>query len=289
MPGREDRLGGVLYDRHAGRFGDWPEGVHVGRAAEEMHRDDRPAAAAHLATDILRIDEVGFGVDVGEDRHRTKPGDGTGRGEERIARQYDLVPGPDSQGHECQEQGVAAGGTADGVGHVERGGEFLLKSGHVGPEHKPARFADAVDGGPDLLAEHRVLPVEGEERNGRQEVGSGCLAGGCGRRDAAHGVAQFPVVLAESADCFDGSRRDGPPKPMNRQDRACRSNPNRNPGRAAPGGRAGNRSAAPGASRAGEPAGAVRATRAGWERSVGKWRARSQAVATPGKLTSLPV
>jgi hypothetical protein len=170
MPGREDRLGGILDDGHAGPAGDGQQGVHVGRPAEEVHRDDRLAAAADLPLDVGRVDEVGRRVDVGEDRHRPEAGHGAGRGEERVGGQHDLVAGADAEGHQGQQERVAAGGAGDGVWHVEGLRQLRLEFVHVRAEHEAAGVDDPVDRRADLVPQDGVLAVERQERHGRQQV-----------------------------------------------------------------------------------------------------------------------
>ena len=136
-----------------------------------MDGHDRLGAPAQLAGHVGGVDEVGRGVDIREDRHRPEPRDGARRGEERVAGQNHLVRGANVEGHECQEQGVAAGRAGDGVGNVEGPGERGLEFGDFRAEHEPSGIAHFLQRGPDLVAEHGVLPVERQEWDGGEQFG----------------------------------------------------------------------------------------------------------------------
>ena len=138
VPGGEDRLGGVLDHRDAGAVGDRHERIDVGGAAEEMNGDDRLRAPADLPLHVGRADEVGVGIDVGEDRHGAETRHGAGRREEGVARQDHLIAGLDVEGHQGEEEAVGAGGAADGVRHAQQPRQFGLEIGDVGAEDEPA-------------------------------------------------------------------------------------------------------------------------------------------------------
>ena len=73
------------------------------------------------------IDIEGLRIDVGKDRPCAQPRDRAGRGEEREAGQDHLVAGGDVQGHQGQQQGVAARGAADGVFCLAVDGQLLFE------------------------------------------------------------------------------------------------------------------------------------------------------------------
>ena len=71
-------------------------------------RGDRASRSA------TAVDVVGRRVDVDEDRLGAEPGDRAGGGEERVGRGDHLVARADPLGHQGDQQGVGAGGDADG-------------------------------------------------------------------------------------------------------------------------------------------------------------------------------
>jgi hypothetical protein len=143
-------------------------------------------------------------------------------------RQDHLVAGADVEGHECQEQGIAARRAGDRMRHVEHPGQFRLEVGHVGSQHELAGVADAGDRRLDLAPEHRVLAVEREQGNRRQEVGCRGLAagrGGGGRgglRAVRRGHARLQLLKScgRSSHPADGGRAL---EDRDRHDRAGRS------------------------------------------------------------------
>ena len=83
--------------------------------AEQVDRHDGLGGRRDPPLDGRRIDVERGRVDVGEDGPGAQPGDGAGRGEEGEAGQDHLVARPDVEGHQRQQQGVAARGAAHGV------------------------------------------------------------------------------------------------------------------------------------------------------------------------------
>ena len=132
-----DRLGGVFDDRQPGarrRF------EQIGSIS--AHWPNRWTGSMALVAGVIspldgrRIDVERVRIDVGEDRPGAQPGDGAGGGEEGEAGQDHLVARPDVQGHQRQQQGVAARGTADGVPRLAVVGHALFELLDVRPEHE---------------------------------------------------------------------------------------------------------------------------------------------------------
>ena len=167
---RADGLGGVLDHVQAVALGDLTDGVHVGTLAEEMHRNDRPGERRDCVFDLLRVDVERPRIDINEHGLRAQPPDGAGRGEEREARHDDFVPFADVEGHQREEDGIAARSTGDGVLRAGECGDRFFELLHVRPEQEAAGVDDAGDGREDLLAERCVAAANIEQGNG----GHGC-------------------------------------------------------------------------------------------------------------------
>ena len=134
-----DGLAGVLDDRQPVLLRDRAERVHVARVAEDVHWEDGPCARRDRGLDGGRVEHVGLGIDVGEDRRRALVEDAVGRGDERDRRRDDLVALADAGGaHEQVEAGRAAR-DRDGVLAVAERRERLLEAARVRAEPEDAR------------------------------------------------------------------------------------------------------------------------------------------------------
>ena len=114
---------------------------------------------------VLGIDIEGLRIDVGKDRPGAEPRDRAGRGEERETRQDHLVAGGDVQGHQGQQQGVAARRAADGVFGLAIGGHLLFELRDFRAEHESAAIANPAECGEDFRFQARVLASQVQERN----------------------------------------------------------------------------------------------------------------------------
>ena len=76
-------LGGVLDHREPSSLGESVDRAHVSGETVEVDRHDRTAPRRHPSGGIGRVDVIGHGVDVGEDRDRPLMEHGLGRGDER--------------------------------------------------------------------------------------------------------------------------------------------------------------------------------------------------------------
>ena len=186
VPGRQNRLGGILDHRKASGLRDRQDRIHVGGASKQMDGDDRLRPLADLLRHVGRVDQIGDRIDVGEDRHRAESRDGAGGGEEGVAGQDHLVARLDVKGHQRQEQGVAAGGARDHVRHAERLREFGFQVVNVWAEHEFSGVADTVEGTADRVAEHGILTIERQQGHGGQKaagIGAAVMGGRGGAAD----------------------------------------------------------------------------------------------------------
>ena len=162
---RADRLGGVFHQRDAARPGDLGQGHGVDGLAEQVYGDDGLRGRSDQRRHVLRIDIERLRIDVGKNRPGAKPRDRAGRGEERETRQDHLVAGGNVQGHQGQQQGVAARGAADGVFRLAVDGQLLFELRDLRPEHESAAIADPAECGEDFCLQSRVLASQVQERN----------------------------------------------------------------------------------------------------------------------------
>jgi hypothetical protein len=102
--------------------------VKSGRIAEDLHRQDRPGAARDGGLDPPGVDVQARRIDIDKDR----PGPGhhdRGRGgNERERRRDDLVPRPDTQGQQAQEQAAGAAVDRHGVRAADICRESVLEA-----------------------------------------------------------------------------------------------------------------------------------------------------------------
>ena len=82
---------------------------------------------------VGRVDVERDRIDVDEDRLGAQPPDRAGRGEERVAGQQHFVARADVDGHQRQQQSVAARGAADGELGLAIRGERVSSVSHSGP------------------------------------------------------------------------------------------------------------------------------------------------------------
>src|SRR5436309_1580183 len=107
-------LSGILDDGNPAAAGNLEDGSKVGRLPVEVHRNNGLGALGDERFNVRGIDVERVGAAVGEDRSRAGTDDGSGSREEGERGADDLVARADSQGQKGNEEGVGAGGDADG-------------------------------------------------------------------------------------------------------------------------------------------------------------------------------
>lgn len=125
------RMRGVLDDHELVFPGDRHDGVHVGRLAGEVHRDDGPRARRDHRFDSPRVEVEGVEVDVGEDRDGVGFDDCGSRCIEGVRRDDDLILTADPGGEQSQSQRDSAIHDADAVPAAAHRGETLLELDHL--------------------------------------------------------------------------------------------------------------------------------------------------------------
>jgi len=131
--------------------------MQVRRLAEQMDRDDRFGSRRYRGDGRVGIDVEGIGVDVHEDRLGAEPDNRAGRGEERVRARYDLVAGPDAEGHQRRQQRVSTRRHRDGVFDAKLAGQVLFEGFDFGAADEALTVDDASDGREQRVAERGVL------------------------------------------------------------------------------------------------------------------------------------
>ena len=121
---------------------------------------------------VRRIEIERTWIDIGEDRPRAEPRDGTGGGEKRIGRGDNFVPGLQVDGHQRHEQGVGSRRDPDSLGAAAVSRHFIFERRDFGAEDEVLRIRHAIDGGADLFAQRGVLRFQIQQRY--RDVGRGC-------------------------------------------------------------------------------------------------------------------
>ena len=121
-----------------------------------------------------RIDQVGPGVAVDQDRPGADGADRQGGGDVGVGREDDLVAGLDAERGQGQPEGVEAGADPDGVGHPGQLGEGPLELAHLGAEDETGSLQHLLDGGQHLGPDRALLGGGVEERHphGRRAHGA---------------------------------------------------------------------------------------------------------------------
>jgi hypothetical protein len=125
------RLARVLDDRQAVLGGDLGKRRHVGRLAEEMHRDDRARARGDLPLDAGRVDGVVDRVDVGEARRGAGVENAVCRSDKAEGRRDHLVAGADAVRQQRHVQRRRAGADGHGIACANPRRKALLEFAHA--------------------------------------------------------------------------------------------------------------------------------------------------------------
>ena len=136
--------------------------AHLGGLAVKMDGDDRLGSRCDGRLDLRRVDVVGVGLDVHEDRPGTGPPDRARRGEEGVGRGDHLVSRPDAHGQQRQQEGVGARGATDSARQPAILGHLGLEPGDFRPEHEHLALEHLADDRLDLIADGLVLRLQVE-------------------------------------------------------------------------------------------------------------------------------
>src|SRR2546423_14838636 len=138
-------------------LGDAEDFVHLSTLAVEVYGQKSARALARCRLDLFGRDVVGARLDVNEARARADARDCAGGGEEGEGGCDDLLSSAYVERHEREQDGVRAGGAADGVLRVRVARQFPFEQAHVLAEYELLRVEHALDGRAHLVAKRGVL------------------------------------------------------------------------------------------------------------------------------------
>src|SRR6266436_1994185 len=131
--------------------------VHVRGQTVEVNDDDGARARSHTARNLRRVDVVGVGLNVGEDRFRTERAHGAARGDKGERRENDFVTGRDSAGTQREDQRIRAGADTDSMRHTAKSRDFFFQRSAFTPQDELLRGEHALDRLANFAANRRVL------------------------------------------------------------------------------------------------------------------------------------
>ena len=145
FPARPNRLRGILNDSDLSGVCDLQNSVHLRHQPKKVNRHDGSCITSHCCRDLSRCKVVVDGVDVDEYGSCTQAGDrsnGCTKGERRGD---DLVARSNSQRHQCQNQCVRAGRTADCKTAAHKRGNFGLEIVNLWSEDEVLALEDPAN------------------------------------------------------------------------------------------------------------------------------------------------
>jgi hypothetical protein len=166
-PGRAERLGRILDQRHAQlrQLDDW------GRPAEQVHRHDRASAIGDSRRGVFGVEVQRRRINVRKDGRRAAAGNRLRGGVEREGGADDLVAGADPHRVEDEHDRVGAVRDTDGALDPEIRSRFLFERLDVGAADERRGVEDGIEPLPQFVGERRVLCLDVNERDlrhGRQ-------------------------------------------------------------------------------------------------------------------------
>src|SRR3989338_2108899 len=129
-------LRAVFHDFQAAPDRDVHDFVHAAGLTVKMHGKDGLGPRSYFFFDFQRIDIVGGGVDINENRHRARPKNRLTCGKIRERCRDHLISPPYPERHQGQEKRVRSRSHADAVPGSEPPREIILKLLHFRPENK---------------------------------------------------------------------------------------------------------------------------------------------------------
>ena len=155
----------VLEHGQAVARGDGQDGLHVGRVAVEVDRQDHLRARRDRGLERPRVHGEGGLVHVDEDRPRPVQQDRLAGGDEGVGDGDHLVAGPDAVGAQRDRQRVGAVRDADGVARPAESRELLLEEPALVAADEVGAGHDAGDAGVDLRLDPQVLGAQVDHRH----------------------------------------------------------------------------------------------------------------------------
>jgi len=101
-------LGSIFHEGKTVPTGDGPQGCHLRREPEQMHREDRNGPWSNRPRHLTGVEVEALGINVHEDRPGPHLENRCRRGHKGKGSGNDLIPGPDSEGLKGQLEGIGA-------------------------------------------------------------------------------------------------------------------------------------------------------------------------------------
>ena len=108
--------------------GDGGERLHVHRTAKQMHRQQRLGGRGDGRLHLLKIDQIGAGINIHKHRLGTNGADGLRGSKKTEGGGDDLITRTNAKAPEGQDQRIGAAVAAHGVLAAAKTGEGLLKA-----------------------------------------------------------------------------------------------------------------------------------------------------------------
>ena len=160
-----DRLTGVFDHDQIVLFRNLHDRVHIGRLAEEVHRDDRLRARRDLFRDLHRIDVVGHRVDIRKYRSRPDADDRAGRRKKGERRNDDLIAGADAFDHQRDDERIGTAGDADREIAGAIRSDLFFELLDLRAENEILRIGNLRNLLENFLLDRRVLRLQVKQRN----------------------------------------------------------------------------------------------------------------------------
>ena len=150
-------LRGVFDDGEVVRPREGENAIHVRGLAIEVHGDDGLGAWGDFFGGVGHIEVEAGRADIHEDGRGAHARDAASGGEKGEVGHEHFVARADVEGHEREQEGIGAGGNAEGVRDAEELGALALEGGVLGAEDVVAGMQDALKGGLQIGFEGEVL------------------------------------------------------------------------------------------------------------------------------------
>ena len=121
-------LGAILNHQQLMAPGDGGERLHVHRTTKQMHRQQRLGGRGDGRLHLLKIDQIGVGINIHKHRLGANSTDGFSCGKKAERSGDDLITRAHAQAPEGQDQCIGAAIAAHSVLAAAESGESLLKA-----------------------------------------------------------------------------------------------------------------------------------------------------------------
>src|SRR5690625_1965925 len=142
--GGAETLGAVLDQNQVMIVGNALQGVHVGRLAKQVNRQNGARAFGDRCPNPVGVDIEAACIHIDKHRRGAHIGDGLGGGNKGKRRGNDLIARADAGSAQGQMQRIGSRRTAYGVAYAQPFGQLLFKRADVGPQNEPCSAHDGA-------------------------------------------------------------------------------------------------------------------------------------------------